>query len=224
MARRRRSPQNGQNVHGFQVRTPPVCHTVPVSRAYGGGGGYFEAPRSRNFACPPLSFIRTLPLEGCFQGWGVYKSGTSMTGRPGHRAMETDGRSTVSYLVRAPRVAFLYAKFNTFMLSLIGLEAKGLLASRGDVGSLLYGGWNLRPVIFGQVRKVAERKFLEFFGIIVPNFAPNFPRFFWDFSCFISWETETTKNSPEVPAIFECQIPSQIWKNSPHKFPAEQTR
>ena len=29
-------PQNGQNVHSFQVRTP-ICHIVPVSRAYGGG-------------------------------------------------------------------------------------------------------------------------------------------------------------------------------------------
>ena len=26
-------PQDGQNVHGFQVRTP-ICHIVPVSRAY----------------------------------------------------------------------------------------------------------------------------------------------------------------------------------------------
>ena len=28
-----KSPQNGQNVHGFPVRTT-VCHIVPVSRAY----------------------------------------------------------------------------------------------------------------------------------------------------------------------------------------------
>ena len=28
------APQNGQNVHGFPVRTP-ICHIVPVSRAYG---------------------------------------------------------------------------------------------------------------------------------------------------------------------------------------------
>ena len=27
------TPENGQNVHGFQVRTP-ICHIVPVSRAY----------------------------------------------------------------------------------------------------------------------------------------------------------------------------------------------
>ena len=27
------TPQNGQNVHRFQVRTP-ICHIVPVSRAY----------------------------------------------------------------------------------------------------------------------------------------------------------------------------------------------
>ena len=35
--------------------------------------------------------------------------------------MELNGRSTMSYLVRTPRVPF-------FMLTLIGLEAKGLLA------------------------------------------------------------------------------------------------
>ena len=29
----RQTPQNGQNVHRFQVRTP-ICHIVPVSRAY----------------------------------------------------------------------------------------------------------------------------------------------------------------------------------------------
>ena len=31
------TPENDQKVHGFQVRTP-ICHIVPVSRAYGGGG------------------------------------------------------------------------------------------------------------------------------------------------------------------------------------------
>ena len=29
-----KAPWNGQNVHGFRVRTP-ICHIVPVSRAYG---------------------------------------------------------------------------------------------------------------------------------------------------------------------------------------------
>ena len=33
MARAPENPQNGENVHGFQVRTP-ICHIVPVSRAY----------------------------------------------------------------------------------------------------------------------------------------------------------------------------------------------
>ena len=35
------APQNGQNVHGFRVRTP-ICHIAPVSRAYGGGGMGFQ--------------------------------------------------------------------------------------------------------------------------------------------------------------------------------------
>ena len=33
MARNEETPENGQNVHGFQVRTP-ICHIVPVSRTY----------------------------------------------------------------------------------------------------------------------------------------------------------------------------------------------
>ena len=33
MARFQETPQNGQNVHRFQVRTP-ICHIVPVSHAY----------------------------------------------------------------------------------------------------------------------------------------------------------------------------------------------
>ena len=65
-----------------------------------------------------------------------------MTGRPGHRTMEVNGRSTVSYLVRTPRVPF-------FMLILIGLEAKNRLAFQGRRGITSVVRWNLRPVIFG---------------------------------------------------------------------------
>ena len=65
-----------------------------------------------------------------------------MTGRPGHRAMEMNGRSTVSYLVCTPRVPFL-------MLLLIGPETKNLLAFQGRHGIASVVRWNLRPVIFG---------------------------------------------------------------------------
>ena len=65
-----------------------------------------------------------------------------MTGRPGHRTMEMNGKSTVSYLVRAPRIPF-------FMLILMGLEAKNLLAFEGRRGIASVVRWNLRPVIFG---------------------------------------------------------------------------
>ena len=56
--------------------------------------------------------------------------------------MEMNGKSTVSYLVRTPRVLF-------FMLILIGLEAKNLLAFQGRRGIASVVRWNLRPVIFG---------------------------------------------------------------------------
>ena len=55
--------------------------------------------------------------------------------------MEMNGRSTVSYLARTPRVPF-------FMLIFIGLEAKGLLAFQGQCGITSVVRWNLRPVIF----------------------------------------------------------------------------
>ena len=46
----RQTPQNGHNVHRFQVRTP-ICHIVPVSRAHRGGVYNFtldsESPDSR---------------------------------------------------------------------------------------------------------------------------------------------------------------------------------
>ena len=72
----------------------------------------------------------------------VLFSGTSMIGRPGHHKMEMNGRSTVSYLVRTRCVPF-------FMLLLVGLEAKGLLAFQGRRGIASVVQWNLRPVIFG---------------------------------------------------------------------------
>ena len=56
--------------------------------------------------------------------------------------MEINGRSTLSHLVRTPRVPF-------FMIILIGLEAKGLLAFQGRRGIASVVWWNLRPVIFG---------------------------------------------------------------------------
>ena len=51
-----------------------------------------------------------------------------------------------------------------------------------------------------------------------PDFAPNFPEFYEDFSCFVSWETETRKNSPEIPAIFQCKILRPIRKNIHKSF------
>ena len=65
-----------------------------------------------------------------------------MTGRPGDGTMGMNGRSTVSYLVRTPRVPW-------FVLISVGLEAKGLLAFQGLRGIASVVRWNLRPVIFG---------------------------------------------------------------------------
>ena len=97
------------------------------------------------------SAARSSPYHPC------KKSGTGMTGRPGHRTTEMNGKSTVSYLVRTPRVPF-------FMLILIGLEAKNLLAFQGRRGIASVVRWNLRPVIFGVEKRDAQHKFVHHSG------------------------------------------------------------
>ena len=71
-------------------------------------------------------------------------------------------------------------------------------------------------------RTKVSRIFRIFVPNFAPNFAPNFPEFFEDFSCFISWETETRKKSPEIPAIFQCKIPRQTRKKYSQNSSGEQ--
>ena len=54
----------------------------------------------------------------------------------------------------------------------------------------------------------------EFSSRILPRILLRiFPEFFKDFSCFVSWETETRKNSPKIPTIFQCKFPGKHEKN-----------
>ena len=55
----------------------------------------------------------------------------------------------------------------------------------------------------------------EFCPEFCSEFSPNFSR---TFSCFVSWETETRKNSPKIPAIFQRKIPRQTQKKKIHKI------
>ena len=64
-----------------------------------------------------------------------------MTGRPGERTMEMDGRISASYLAHAPCVPLL-------MLVLVGLETKGLLDFQGRCGIACVVRWN-GLVMFG---------------------------------------------------------------------------
>ena len=64
--------------------------------------------------------------------------------------MEMNGGSVASYLVRAPCVPLL-------MLMLIGPEVNGLLDFRGRRGITSVGQWNLRPVIFGVEKHLADQ-------------------------------------------------------------------
>ena len=82
-------------------------------------------------------------------------SETIMAGRPWDHTMEMNGRSTASYLEHTFR-------FPVFLLILIGLEAKELLDSRGNVGSRrLYGGTFARSYR-AHLKGVTERGVFAF--------------------------------------------------------------
>ena len=64
-----------------------------------------------------------------------------------------------------------------------------------------------------KLQKESFPNFSNFSSRILPRILLRiFPEFFEEFSCFVSWETETRKNSPKMPAIFQCKIPRQTPK------------
>ena len=76
-----------------------------------------------------------------------------------------------------------------------------------------------------EARKFPKRFFFRWgiFRIFGPNFAPNFapnfpPNFSRTFRASCSWETETRKNSPKIPAIFSMQNSQANTKKSIHKM------
>ena len=72
-----RTPQDGQNVHGFQVRTP-ICHIVPVSRTYGymrgSGSGSSSSSGSEPGGYAGFGFLFGFEFGfGSFLGGGVVR-------------------------------------------------------------------------------------------------------------------------------------------------------
>ena len=82
----------------------------------------------------------------------------------------------------------------------------------------------LRIVRSSKLQSESSPNFSNFRPEFFPNFAPNFPRFFEEFSCFFLWETETRKNLPKIPAIFQCKIPRQIGRKNPQHFSGERSK
>ena len=76
--------------------------------------------------------------------------------------------------------------------------------------------------LFCSARKVAERKFPEFFEFssrilprICSEFSPNFSR---TFRASFRGRRRPEKKSPKIPAIFQCKIPRQTRKKKFTKF------
>ena len=71
-----------------------------------------------------------------------------------------------------------------------------------------------------EVRKVAERKFPEFFKfssrILYRILLRSFPEFFEEFLCFV-WETETRQIHQKSPPFFNAKFPGKL-EDKKHKF------
>ena len=58
-----------------------------------------------------------------------------------------------------------------------------------------------------------------------PEFCPEFcSECFEEFSCFVSWETETRKKSRKIPVIFQWKIPRQIRKINSQNVSGERAK
>ena len=68
------------------------------------------------------------------------------------------------------------------------------------------------------IKKVAERKFPEFFQFSSGILLRIFPEIFEDFSRFTSWEMETTEDNPQIPPFFQCQIPTEFEEKDTKDF------
>ena len=99
----------------------------------------------------------------------------------------------------------------SYQKNTIKIQNRPILGHFRDFFRILGAKPGVGPFVFFSYfpGKVAERS--PNFSNSCPEFCPEFcsefsPNIFEDFSCFVSWETETRKNSPKIPAIFQCKI------------------
>ena len=80
-------------------------------------------------------------------------------------------------------------------------------------------------ISLGQKRERKFPEFCKFSSRILPRILLRiFPEFFEEFSCFVSWETETRKNSQKIPAFFQYQISRQTRKKYSQNVSGEQVK
>ena len=106
--------------------------------------------------------------------------------------------------------------------SAFGLAVPGLFGDFPGPGPETSSRLSLRSE---KLQNGSSPEFFNFFSRILPRILLRiFPEIFKDPSCFVSCETETRKNSPKIPAIFQCKIPGQIRKKYSRKFSGEQAK
>ena len=82
-----------------------------------------------------------------------------------------------------------------------------------SMGQCFYLGLHSSMFLERLGQKSCRAKVPRIFRIFVPDFLPNFPRKFPEFFVLYFSGNGDHKKSPNIPAIFQCQIPRQTQKN-----------
>ena len=99
---------------------------------------------------------------------------------------------------------------DTMLLDFIGMRSSRLRCGK-YLSFAVFLVFSVR-LLFGQKR--CRTKPPRFFRIFDSTFfrkmLQRFPEIFHKFSCFVSWEPETTENSSQIPENCQLSVPRQI--------------
>ena len=146
---------------------------------------------------------------------GVHKIGAAISGP---RIADTNFTDTRIFLTYDKSLAIAFVCGRRSEKTLRFLQQKGFEPACGHRGHCDF-------VRSDKLQNESSPNFLNFRPEYCPEFCSDFfSIFFEEFSCFVSQETDARKNSPKIPAIFQCKIPTQIRRKNPQKFSGEQAK